>query len=63
MACFLIGLSNNDSERYRNMHLLEDNAWIDIPVVYNNQRRAILAVEKGVNGQRVFRQALAAWLQ
>jgi hypothetical protein len=43
---FLIGLSSVDADKERNLQLLKDRAWFDIPVVYNNNRRAILAMEK-----------------
>jgi hypothetical protein len=33
------------------------------PVVYNNNRRAILAVEKGAPGERVFARAFEVWKQ
>jgi hypothetical protein len=33
---------------------LKERDWFDIPVVYNNNRRAILAMEKGATGERVF---------
>jgi hypothetical protein len=26
--------------------------WFDIPIVYNNNRRAILAVDNGIPGER-----------
>jgi len=32
-------------------------------VVYNNNRRAILALEKGTPGERVFAEAFKAWNQ
>jgi hypothetical protein len=32
-----------------------------VPVVYANGRRAILAIEKGAPGERVFAEAFAAW--
>ena len=60
---FLIGLSAVETEKERNIQMLKERAWLDIPVVYNNGRRAILAVEKGVSGERVFEQAFAAWAQ
>jgi len=60
---FLIGLSSVESERERNIQLLKERAWFDIPVVYNNGRRAIIAVEKGNPGERAFRDAFAAWGQ
>jgi len=60
---FLIGLSATDSEMQRNLQLLKERAWFDIPVVYNNGRRAILAVEKGTPGDKAFADAFAAWKQ
>jgi hypothetical protein len=60
---FLIGLSAVDTEMQRNIQLLKERAWFDIPVVYNNGRRAILAVEKGNPGDKAFNDAFAAWKQ
>jgi hypothetical protein len=34
-----------------------------MPVVYSNNRRAILAMEKGAPGERVFADAFKAWKQ
>jgi hypothetical protein len=47
---FLIGLSSVDADRARNIQLLKERAWFDIPVVYNDGRRAIIAIEKGTPG-------------
>jgi len=60
---FLIGLSAVESDQARNLQLLKERAWFDIPIVYNNNRRAILAIEKGTPGERVFEEAFAAWKQ
>jgi len=60
---FLIGLSAVEADRQRNMQLLKGHAWFDIPVVYNNNRRAILALEKGTPGERAFADAFQAWRQ
>jgi hypothetical protein len=60
---FLIGLTNVDTDKERNMSLLKERAWFDIPVVYNNNRRAILAMEKGTPGERVFAEAFKVWKQ
>ncbi|HKG00207.1 MAG TPA: hypothetical protein VKB15_06250, partial [Xanthobacteraceae bacterium] len=60
---FLLGLSSVESERERNLQLLKERAWFDIPVVYNNGRRAIVAVEKGNPGERAFKDAFGAWGQ
>jgi hypothetical protein len=58
---FLIGLSSAEGDETRNLQLLKERAWFDIPMVYNNNRRAILAVEKGNPGERIFAEAFAAW--
>jgi hypothetical protein len=58
---FLIGLSAAEADQQRNLQLLKERAWFDIPIVYNNGRRAILAVEKGTPGERAFAEAFAAW--
>jgi hypothetical protein len=58
---FLIGLSAVDADRQRNVQLLKDQEWFDIPIVYTNGGRAILAVEKGPPGDRAFADAFAAW--
>jgi hypothetical protein len=60
---FLIGLSSTEGDRERNVQLLKDRAWFDIPVVYGNNRRAILALEKGTPGERAFEEAFRAWGQ
>ncbi|MEZ5889500.1 MAG: hypothetical protein R3D52_04065 [Xanthobacteraceae bacterium] len=44
---FLIGLSSSETEIQRNIQLLKERSWFDVPVVYANGRRAILAIEKG----------------
>jgi len=58
---FLVGLSNVDADRQRNVQLLKERSWFDVPLVYTNQRRAIIAIEKGAPGERAFNDAFAAW--
>jgi hypothetical protein len=58
---FLIGLSSVEADKARNVQLLRERPWFDIPMVYNNGRRAILAIEKGTPGERVINDALTAW--
>jgi len=58
---YLIGLSNAETDKDRNIQLLKERSWFDIPVVYNNKRRAILALEKGTPGELVFADAFKAW--
>jgi len=58
---FLVGLSNVDADRQRNLQLLKERSWFDVPLVYVNQRRAIIAIEKGAPGERAFNDAFATW--
>jgi hypothetical protein len=58
---FLIGLSANEIDIQRNRELLDDRSWFDILIVYDNGRRAILALEKGTPGEEVFKEAFAVW--
>jgi hypothetical protein len=60
---FLVGLSSVESDVKRNVQLLKERPWLHIRMVYNNGQRALLAIEKGVPGDRVFEEALNAWGQ
>jgi hypothetical protein len=60
---YLVGLSNQEADKERNLQLLKERGWFDIPVVYNNNRRAILAMEKGPPGDRAFAEAFKTWKQ
>ena len=57
----LPALSAVDTDVQRNVQLLKDRSWFDIPIVYTNGGRSILAVEKGLPGDRAFAEAFAAW--
>lgn len=58
---FLVALDKSDAGQQRNISLLTEQSWIDIPVVYRTGRRALFTMEKGVSGQQVFKEVLAAW--
>jgi hypothetical protein len=58
---FLIGFSNQKTDRTLNVQLLSERDWFDIPIVYANRHRAILAIEKGATGHRAFQDAFSAW--
>jgi hypothetical protein len=60
---FLIGLSSVRADMQRNIELLKERSWFDIPVVYSDGRRAIIAIEKGISGERAFTEAFATWGQ
>jgi hypothetical protein len=58
---FVIGLSADDPDARHNEQLLKERPWLDIPIVYTNGGRAIIAIEKGPPGDRAFAEAFAAW--
>jgi hypothetical protein len=58
---FLIGLSAAPSDRERNIQMLRERPRLEIPMVYTNSRRAILAMQKGAAGERAFTAAFNAW--
>jgi hypothetical protein len=60
---FLVGLSSAEAEMQRNVQLLKDRSWWDIPIVYTDGKRALIAIEKGPSGERAFTEAFAAWEQ
>jgi hypothetical protein len=60
---FLVGLSAMDADMQRNVQILKERSWFDIPVVYADGKRALIAVEKGIPGERAFAEAFAAWEQ
>jgi hypothetical protein len=60
---FLISLSTAEGDMQRNVQLLKERPWFDIPVAFDDGRRAIIAVEKGPPGERAFAEAFAAWEQ
>jgi hypothetical protein len=47
---FMVGLSGAPADKARNIELLKQRPWIDIPIISADKRRAILAVEKGAPG-------------
>jgi hypothetical protein len=58
---FLMGLSGAAADLGRNLKLLKERPWLDIPLVMKDKSRSILAVEKGATGENALNQALVAW--
>lgn len=58
---FWVALSALEQEKQRNETLLRDRGWIDIPILYDNGKRAILTLEKGTPGEKAVQLALDAW--
>ena len=62
-SSFVIGLAAANPAMQRNLQLLRDRDWLDIPIVYNDGKRAVLALQKGPSGSRAFAEAFSAWQQ
>lgn len=58
---FLVGLSESDMDRERNVAELRARGFIDIPINYTDGGRAVLSLAKGETGTKVFQDAFAAW--
>jgi hypothetical protein len=58
---FWIALSEDPNDRQRNLQLLAERDWIDIPILYESGRRAILTLRKGSDGFESVDAAIRAW--
>jgi hypothetical protein len=58
---FLIALNNLEQALVTNNKLLLESTWIDVPLGYTTGRRALVTLEKGEQGDKIFRQAFADW--
>jgi hypothetical protein len=58
---FLVALNESKPEMDANLNLLSKEQWIDVPLVYKSGRRALITMEKGIPGDKVFEEAMKAW--
>lgn len=58
---FLVALNDTKADEDANLSLLRNQEWIDVPVIYKSGRRALLTMEKGIPGGKVFDEAIKAW--
>jgi hypothetical protein len=58
---FWIALSDDPDQIGRNVSLLRDGSWFDMPIMFEDGQRALLTFEKGIPGDRVFETVLAEW--
>ena len=58
---FLVALNDARTAVDMNLSLMRRQQWIDIPITYRNGRRALLSIEKGVPGEKVFDEVLKSW--
>lgn len=58
---FLIALNNLEQALETNRKLLLESSWVDVPLGYTTGRRALVTLEKGAIGLKVFKDAFADW--
>jgi hypothetical protein len=58
---FLIALTDEKSAVENNLALMSRQSWIDIPLTYKSGRRALISIEKGIPGDKVFQEVFKAW--
>lgn len=57
---FIIWLNDARTAQDTNLSLMRRLQWIDIPISYRNGRRALVSLEKGVPGEKAFKDVLGA---
>ena len=60
---FLLALNNLEQARQDNEKLLLNRKWIDIPIQYRNGTKALISLEKGATGDKVFKEVFSTWGQ
>lgn len=55
---FIVALNDARTAVDTNLSLMRRLQWVDIPITYRNGRRALLSLEKGVPGEKVFNEVL-----
>ena len=58
---FLLALTDSKADIEANTSMMRGLDWLDIPLVYNSGRRALITLEKGVPGVKAFDEVLNAW--
>ena len=60
---FLVGLTRETNLFVRNIEMLKNRGWLDIPMRFADGRIAKVTLEKGPAGDRIVNDAFAAWGQ
>ena len=56
-----VALSKVGLAEERNKMLLSGISWIEFPMIFNNDKRAVVTLELGASGKSVFQSILTAW--
>jgi hypothetical protein len=57
---FLVGLTRGPAEA-RNVDMIRNRGWFDVPMLLSDQRIAKITFEKGSAGERIINEAFDAW--
>ncbi|MBA5723680.1 hypothetical protein [Candidatus Liberibacter sp.] len=58
---YRISLKHLPDNPYRNLNILEEYQWIEIPITYQNGRKAVLTLDKGQIGTEIFKTVIQEW--
>ena len=58
---FLVGLTRGDMAVGRNVDLIRNRGWFDVPMLLTDQRIAKITFEKGSAGERIINEAFDTW--
>ncbi len=60
-SMFWIALSDKSDQVSTNIATLRDGSWFDMPLLFKDQKRALITFEKGGEGEALFKEVMAAW--
>ncbi len=58
---FLVGLARGGPAEKRNIELIRNRGWFDVPMLLTDKSIAKITFEKGASGERVIKEAFDAW--
>jgi hypothetical protein len=58
---FLIGLTRGAAAEARNVDMIRNRGWFDVPMLLTDQRIDKITFEKGSAGERIINEAFDAW--
>jgi hypothetical protein len=58
---FWIALSDDKDQAAKNLQLLREGSWFDLPILFNDGAQGLLTFEKGIPGDKLFETVMAAW--
>lgn len=60
-SMFWIALSDKTEQVSINIATLRDGIWFDMPLLFKDQKRALITFEKGGQGEALFKEVMAVW--